>query len=304
MSNFKGWILDAIPRESAIAARVPIKVNYLAVNRRQLLRLGYLRNYFFPRIGADNFFIHHRTFLLVDAKRNLKQSRNRIWLTHFDDLTDLNQLFLRRNYIDRLFVQNSYILELLLTKGFERSKISLQPGAIDRFKFFPSPVVDRGNNYLLITGDCKPRKNPLFIQWLIRNFPDLNFIIHGNGWKEFEDGSLRLLPNLTIFEFDFGRQDEFLRNAIGLLILSTLEGGPVSLLESLACGTPVISTDVGFAGDILDESRGIIVKLEKSIEYWNGVFHLITDIKIASGHMDLLGGLYSWEDLGNEFYVL
>ena len=44
------------------------------------------------------------------------------------------------------------------------------------------------------------------------------------------------------------------------LITSREEGGPMGLLESIACGTPVASTNVGMAGDIIkDKITGVLV---------------------------------------------
>ena len=51
------------------------------------------------------------------------------------------------------------------------------------------------------------------------------------------------------------------------LITSREEGGPMGLLESIACGTPVASTNVGMAGDIIkDEITGVIAN-EIEVEY-------------------------------------
>ena len=45
------------------------------------------------------------------------------------------------------------------------------------------------------------------------------------------------------------------------LITSREEGGPMGLLESAACGTPVITTDVGMAKDlVIDGYNGFLVE--------------------------------------------
>jgi glycosyltransferase involved in cell wall biosynthesis len=302
MSNFKGWILDALPRESAAALGMKIDLTYIPVKRRHLLSVNRIRNFYFPRISEKNLFIHHRSFLYVESKRNLRRSKNRIWLTHFDNPSELNLLTSKEMCIDKLFVQNSSLTKSLVASGFDSNKISMQPGAVSRSLFFPSSSNIVGQGYFLFTGDCKARKSPDFIEWLIVSFPEIKFRIHGNGWKSFKNGSLLKLKNLDIFDFDFTLQGEMLRNACGLLILSTLEGGPISLLESLACGTPVVSTDVGFALDILNPDTGLIVNLEKSVNYWKSVFESAIKLKMLNGHKDLLNGAYTWEELGNEFY--
>lgn len=49
-------------------------------------------------------------------------------------------------------------------------------------------------------------------------------------------------------------------NAADVLCLpSYSEGYPNVLVEALACGTPVVTTDVGGAREIVDDSNGIVV---------------------------------------------
>jgi glycosyltransferase involved in cell wall biosynthesis len=302
MQNFKGWILDALPREAAKALERKIDITFIPVKRRNLVSVRRIRNFYFPYIAEKNLFIHHRSFLYVESKRNLEFSINRIWLTHFDQPCELDLLVSRSMYIDKLFVQNSRLFESLVASGFESNKISIQPGAVNRTLFFPSKSNTNGRGYFLFTGDCKERKSPEFIEWLIQSFPSTKFRIHGNGWKTFNGGSLLRLRNLEIFDFNYIDQGEMLRNAYGLLILSTLEGGPISLLESLACGTPVVATNVGFAVDILNSGTGLIITLEKSTDYWLSVFESVVRLKFVNGCKDLLNGRYTWEELGNEFY--
>ena len=47
------------------------------------------------------------------------------------------------------------------------------------------------------------------------------------------------------------------------LVTSRLEGGPKSILESMACGIPLISTKVGMAPDIINHGvNGFLVDID------------------------------------------
>jgi glycosyltransferase involved in cell wall biosynthesis len=302
MSNFRGWILEAIPRESADAIDQEVTFSFIPTRRRELITFRATQNYFVPRTGRFNLFIHHRTFLFVDKKQKLQSSRNRIWLTHFDDNSEIELLVRRRRYIDTVFVQNSRLSKLLTASGFPVEKISIQPGAINRSTFSPSNDSGSHTDYFLFTGNCRPRKNPMYVKWLITSFPEINFVIHGSGWSLFDNGSLLSISNLTIIDFDFRLQPNLLRNASGLVIVSKNEGGPIALLESLACGTPVISTDTGFSADMLTGQNGRIVTLESDVADWATFFDEARQLKRASQGVDLLGKEYSWEQLGTRLY--
>ncbi len=303
MSNFRGWILEAIPREAARCIEEEVKFVYVPVSRREAFRYQAFVNYFFPKLSKFNLFIHHRTFLLVANKKNVRNCRNRIWLTHFDDYRDIQRLVAHKDAIDKVFVQNSNLANFLLRHGFSIKQVSIQPGAIDSLVFFSSVLPLTHGNYFLISGDCKPRKNPQYIEWLIRSFPENIFVIHGRGWRDFNNGSFNSLPNLKILDFDLSEQPNLLRNAIALIIVSTNEGGPVSLLESLACGTPVISTENGLAPDFIDFTNGLIVQLNESIDEWHRIFKTAEELKVRVGHTNLLNKPLTWANLGNELYA-
>jgi glycosyltransferase involved in cell wall biosynthesis len=51
------------------------------------------------------------------------------------------------------------------------------------------------------------------------------------------------------------------------LITSHSESVPLTLLESLACGTPVVSTNVGIAKDVLDGNNGFVIDSRKPDEF-------------------------------------
>jgi len=62
-------------------------------------------------------------------------------------------------------------------------------------------------------------------------------------------------------------QEKFLRNKVDLLIsVSKNEGIPVSFMEAMAYGIPVITTNVGAIKEIVNQSNGLIISKDPSPE--------------------------------------
>lgn len=57
------------------------------------------------------------------------------------------------------------------------------------------------------------------------------------------------------------------------VITSSTDAGPITLFESLACGIPTLSTDVGWAEQMLDGKNGWVYRKPGSL--WNHIEHLI-----------------------------
>jgi glycosyltransferase involved in cell wall biosynthesis len=53
---------------------------------------------------------------------------------------------------------------------------------------------------------------------------------------------------------------QLLSQSIVLVLFSNYENQPCVILESLACGTPIVATDVGGVGEIVNMQNGILVK--------------------------------------------
>jgi glycosyltransferase involved in cell wall biosynthesis len=78
------------------------------------------------------------------------------------------------------------------------------------------------------------------------------------------------MSNDEIFNF-------FKTQSINLFIsLSAIEGIPVSIMEAISFGIPIISTDVGGCKEIVTEETGILIPLETEM---NEVANIITEFK-------------------------
>lgn len=73
-------------------------------------------------------------------------------------------------------------------------------------------------------------------------------------------------------------------------VTSRVEGGPMSVLESLASGVPLVSTKVGMAVDIIKNNHnGILVDVEDEINFLNEVKSLLSDETVLK--KQILNGL-------------
>lgn len=303
MSNFRGWILDAFARESAEAINAPINIQYIPVSRREIRSFDSFKLKYFPKTDGNNLFFHHRTFLEVNKRVSLLESRNRIMLTHFDEIDQIRELVIKGSLISTLFVMNTSLRDVLVNAGFSRDKLQVTPGAVDRKLFFPSIENYSNDRYFLFSGDCKSRKNPAYVEWIIRSLPEYRFVIHGKGWRSFNHGSLSNLPNVELIDFNFSNQGSLHRGASALISVARNEGGPMSILEALACGTPVISTNTGFAKDMITSENGFIVSEDLDLEGWRMRLKKLVEMKNDVQQRDLLEGKFTWAKLGADFYL-
>lgn len=71
--------------------------------------------------------------------------------------------------------------------------------------------------------------------------------------------------NIKVLHVNVSKYEEMfsLYNCLNCYIIgSRVEGGPKSLIESTACGVPVVSTDCGMASDVITKSNGFLVPVD------------------------------------------
>jgi glycosyltransferase involved in cell wall biosynthesis len=157
--------------------------------------------------------------------------------------------------------------ENLIANGLEPQKARLAYCAVD-VDCIPSNMNQNPDNTVVLASRYSPRKGLKILPEIISSCPNLNFVALGRDWGQFiEDSGLAKLKNFEHHEFNLKSRNFFLSKASIFLSLSTLEGGPVPLIEAMSMGCRVVTTDTGFARDLIkDGVDGILLSNPPTVD--------------------------------------
>ena len=212
--------------------------------------------------------------------------------------------------------------------GIEPKKVSVIYNGVDHELFnLPSVEVSAVNRqYLLFIGNLKDTKGVVelmesFAQ-VSKNHKDLVLIVVGSGpmaekLREMRN-SLKIANRVKfVGTLDHHTMTPLIQSAKAVCLPSYAEGVPNVLLEAMACGTPVVSTNVGGIPEVVHEgingflapakdSKAFAVAIEKTLKHqWCPIKINETSKKFnwkdnaiashaAIGHMDLVGASYQF----------
>lgn len=238
-------------------------------------------------LGIRNSIVHYGSIgsFISRNKIKLAHSSNRIIVTWFHVVpNDLRIKMIPEadKYVDLWHTSCYSMKDKMLSMGIPEEKIVVIPLGVDTntFKFDKhSGIKDLPSNYVVIgsfqkdgngwgAGDSpKLIKGPdIFCDVVERLSEKYNLFVlltgpsRGYVKNRLEKSKIKfrhdLLENVNSLPIYY--------NAIDLYIVTSREeGGPKALLESLACGVPVVTTKVGMAPEIIDHnSNGYIVEQE------------------------------------------
>jgi glycosyltransferase involved in cell wall biosynthesis len=305
-SSFENWILGGIIRESAEWAPKPIKVSYLATRRSKApIRFIWARLTLRNKFNANDLIVNQKTLnFAVQNKiiRGKELPKLRCFYTHdSEDSLKKSDTLSMLMALRKVLVMNLSDQNFLHKLGIPLERIVVVYGAVDRKVFFPLKESPH-TQFVLITGDAKGRKNPQKLIAVVKENPEIDFVICGRYWEKFYPELGQMPQNLKITNYSLESNSLLMRNASTLLVLSLQEGGPYPILESLASGTPVVSTPVGWAPELIDSKTGIIVSQSATVQEISVALQSSMKLKLQNFHKDLLEGRFTWEQLAEHLY--
>jgi glycosyltransferase involved in cell wall biosynthesis len=153
--------------------------------------------------------------------------------------------------------------EAMIALGLPGERIAVHRTGIDKSFFFPGDrdqakaALGLSGPILLVVGTLGPRKGQLLAIRALVDLPEATLILAGAGpsWRELIAEAARLGVRNRVRLLGSRPQSELpalYRAADVTLLPSRSEGLANSLIESLACGTPVVTTAVFGSREIVD----------------------------------------------------
>jgi glycosyltransferase involved in cell wall biosynthesis len=307
MSSHKGWILEAIARESALACSVKINTIFIPDSKASLFKIKDLIKFLWNRKPLENcLFINQNTYfkVLKDSHIIINPQCASVLYTHHSSWRDIDKLEQAKllSHCSKVYTFNSSDKVQLIKSGVNEAKIKIVYGGVNREIYYPQ-IAKSDHTYVLITGECKERKSPKLIFDVIDKMPSINFVIHGKGWKQYMSKfKIAQSLNLKIIDFNLKNNPKLMREASVYLSLSKIEGGPYTTIEALASGTPCVVTSTGWNPEIINKSNGVLLPFEPTITQITTAIEQVILLKEKVRYLDLIEGKFTWEQLGRSIY--
>ena len=169
----------------------------------------------------------------------------------------------------------------MVAMGIERKKISVVYNGVDHQKFGVETTAPLNGDYLLYVGNLKHDKGVIeLIKGFAKvsdNYPALNLVYAGSGveTKRLEELSkqLKITDKVQLLgSIEHHKLPALIAHAKALVLPSYNEGVPNVVLEAMACGTPVLATNVGGIPEVVDEKTcGTLIKPRCKIAVESGL---------------------------------
>ncbi len=312
LSNIKKYDLSYLVEASNwVTEEIGISLSAF-FNREELLktRIGYTPFCLFNQIvhfGSDNIFFGRYGC-------NFPHSSNRVVLTWFHIFPEDKRIELLAKHqkrVDFIHVTSAQTAASLMSRGINKEKIVIIPLGVDLSKF--------GN----VNSQEKIRLRKKYGIQSAR-FVIGSFQKDGVGWGEGftpklikgPDVFVKALLNLKkyqpyvlltgpargyvkrklaqnkidfkhIYVSDYKDIAKLYQTLDLYLVSSRVEGGPMAIVESMACGVPLVSTKVGMAPDVIVSGHnGYLAKVDDVSEITKKMEKLILDAKLRKKFID------------------
>ena len=245
------------------------------------------------RIDGYVFYEHYLPYAFDLARGDVNKHEAIIWFTHLRQHScSPLQIVRALNQSTLVVFQCKADADTLKQFGF-RGRYTILNGGVDpKWKTIDLDESKNCKYDILISARYYERKNPTAYRKLIERNPDLNFLILGSGWNSFN-----IYKNVTIVNAPYSDYFAYYAQSKCLLSLSYVEGGPLCILEALACGLPIIMSRTGYFKEFCQVES---VQLVDNFQI-NEELDIKNIIKNLEQHRRLKVEIDTWTKFGNKF---
>lgn len=192
-----------------------------------------------------------------------------------------------------------------------RDKVRIIRNAVDTDFFRPKNEADKEDDLIVWTGRFVKEKGLEYLvdaaKRVVSHCNDVKFVLIGHG--PLEQGIIssvdrNSLSKNFLFTGDFSRRQiaEILQKASLFALPSLREGMPFALLEAMACGAPVVGSDISGINDVIVHGQnGFLVPPKNSTTLADVILELLGDEDlrriIGRNARQLMVEKYSWNTI-------
>lgn len=191
-------------------------------------------------------------------------------------------------------------------------KLKIIPNTVDVTQFYPGDA-QKVFRFAHNVSSYKGQKNTEGLLRVLNTLKELRTdwecIIYGPMNDELEEMIKNFdLESKVVFTGQISYQSvaDRLRRSSAFISFSNFENQPCSILEALCCGLPVISTNVGGIGEIINEQNGILIEAGNEPQLLEAIKKMMdeyirfdkTAIAAEAKRM------FSYETVGKQLYAL
>lgn len=218
---------------------------------------------------------------------------------------------------DKLTSVSRSVAHELHEYGVDPNDVSVLGNGVDTRIFKPSTAARHTDRpYLFTAARLAPRKGLRDLiacaEIVNKRFPDHQFLIAGSGPREAElraEIAQRNLQDTVIllgYTSDKARLVQLYQDADAYVHPAHYEGLPTVLLEAMACGTPVVTTAVSGALDVIEDGiNGLFAPARDPEKLADAVMRILADRTIANqlgqAALDTIHERYAWNVVSRNY---
>ncbi len=292
-------LVGGTPRWALVASRDDWILRRIC---RELHRHGCLNALYFDTghglARAEYYFFAHYSRLMQFLQRPRRDGVRIVLFPHFEEhgKRTAADVIAAMEQADKVVCLSRMWQKWLVEHGVNEKKVKVVLGGADPEQFRHH---ERSGGAVGFVSKYYPRKNPDTMFEIVKRVPDKQFILVGRGWAQYPRfRELCALPNFRFVEADYaaypalyGRMDVFVS-------VSTVEGGPIPLLEAMMSNVVPVVSRTGFAPDVVEHGKnGFLFEVDAPV---GEIVSLIQEACEFKGNVRESVGHLTWENFTGE----